>query len=172
MNNTKTVFKGKIFEVVQTTVMLNGKPRVRDLVIHSGGAAICVIMDHKILLVQQTRVGAGEKTLEIPAGMVEAGEDPKAAAMRELNEEAGLQAKELKLITSFWPTPGYDSEVIHVYRAIDPYSVKDKLPMDDGEDIETMWMDLEKAYQAVQDGTIRDGKTILAIYDSIIEERK
>ncbi len=170
--NRKTIYKGKIFEVASEKMMIGGQLCDRDLVIHSGGASVCAVLDGRILLVKQTRAGAGEQTLEIPAGMIEPGEDPKASALRELNEEAGLGAKDLKLITAFWPTPGYDTEVIYVYSAIDPFGLDHKLPLDEQEDITTLWMPLDETYQAIETGKIRDGKTILAVYWNLLQERK
>ena len=162
--NQKEIFKGHIFSVYQKEMDVNGKMMMRDLVVHPGGAAIRVIVDHKILLVRQTRAGIGNiSTLEIPAGTIDPNEDPKVCAMRELNEETGMEADDLSLITAFWPTPGYDSEVIYVYSAIDPRQAKHRLAMDDTEDITQEWIDLDTAYQMIQTGEIRDGKTILAI---------
>ncbi|MGM9960058.1 MAG: NUDIX hydrolase [Allobaculum sp.] len=167
----KEIFKGKIFTVYQKEMDVNGQMMMRDLVVHPGGAAISVIADHKILLVRQTRAGIGNvSTLEIPAGTIDPHEDPKITAMRELNEETGLEADDLELITAFWPTPGYDSEVIYVYSAIRPHSAAKRLAMDDTEDITIEWMDLDEAYKAIATGEIRDGKTILAIYKAKLEE--
>lgn len=169
---SKTVFQGKVFDVAITTMTINGQECQRDLVIHHGGAAICLVDQGKILLVEQTRAGAGEKTLEIPAGMIEPGEDPAQSAMRELNEETGYTAKRLELISAFWPTPGYDTEVIYVFNAVCPQRVKKRLPLDDQEDIAVCWMPLEEAYRQIEQGRIRDGKTILAIYWKLLQERK
>ncbi|MEY8309326.1 NUDIX hydrolase [Erysipelotrichaceae bacterium 51-3] len=169
--STKEIFDGKIFSVVQKEMEVNGALMWRDLVIHPGGAAISVIVDHKILLVRQTRAGIGNvQTLEIPAGTIDAGEDPMVTANRELNEETGCKAESLSLITAFWPTPGYDSEVIYVYQAHGVSKAEHRLAMDDTEDITLVWMDLEEAYQKIAGGEIRDGKTILAIYHAKLQE--
>lgn len=169
--NQKEIFKGKIFSVYQKEMDVNGHMMLRDLVVHPGGAAICVIVDHKMLFVRQTRAGIGNvSTLEIPAGTIDPNEDPKVCAMRELNEETGMEADDLSLITAFWPTPGYDSEVIYVYSAIHPRQAKHRLAMDETEDITLEWIDLNDAYQMVKAGRIRDGKTILAIYHAKLEQ--
>ncbi len=169
--STKEIFNGKIFSVVQKEMDVNGRRMWRDLVIHPGGAAVVVIADHKLLLVRQPRAGIGnEYTLEIPAGTIDPNEDPAMTAMRELNEETGCQAKSLSLITAFWPTPGYDSEVIYVYKANDVTKAKHRLEMDDTEEITLVWMDLDTAYEKIASGEIRDGKTILAIYHAKLAE--
>ena len=162
------IFKGAIFDVVQKDVMLNGQQVIRDLVIHNGGVSLCVVDKGKILLVSQSRTGAGCRTLEIPAGTLEPGEDPAQCGRRELNEEAGLECGQMKLITAFWPTPGYDTEVIYVYDCQDPTPAKVRRPMDDTEDIETTWIDLDQAAKMIEDGSIRDGKTIIAVYYSLL----
>lgn len=169
---TKTLYKGKIFDLVQREMKIDGKPCIRDVIVHPGGAAICIVSQGRILLVEQTRAAVDEKTLEIPAGMIEPGEEAYSAALRELNEEAGLQARYLDPICSFWPTPGYDTEVIHLFMAREVTDAACKLPLDEGEDIRVRWMDLCEAEQAIRDGRIRDAKTILAIYHSLLENRK
>ncbi len=168
----KEIFKGHVFEVIQKDFCINGKEVKRDIVIHHGGVALSCIRDQKILLVSQTRAAVEEKTLEIPAGTIEPGEDPAVTGRRELNEEAGLECEDMKLITAFWPTPGYSTEVIYVYECSGLSEVKDRRPLDEGEDISSIWMDLDEAYKAIGDGRIRDGKTIIAIYHSLLKENQ
>lgn len=171
-DKAKTVFQGKIFEVVTKNVEIEGKEFRRDIIIHHGGVALCCVRDGKILLVSQTRAAVEQKTLEIPAGTIEPGEDPRVTGMRELNEEAGLQCRSMDLITAFWPTPGYDTEVIYVYDCREISEVSQRRPMDAGEDIQSCWMDLKEAAAMIKDGTIRDGKTIIAIYYSLLQEKR
>ncbi|MCF0246645.1 MAG: NUDIX hydrolase [Ileibacterium sp.] len=167
----RLIYKGRIFELVQKDVILNGKKEQRDLIIHNGGVALCVVKDNQLLLVSQSRTGAGCRTLEIPAGTLEPGEDPAECGRRELNEEAGLECGAMKLITAFWPTPGYDTEVIYVYDCQDPRPAAVRRPMDETEDIEIEWMDLDLAAKKIEDGSIRDGKTIIAVYYSLLQRQ-
>lgn len=171
-NAARTVYHGVIFDVIQTQMMINGKPEPRDLVVHPGGAAISAVQDGKILLVSQSRAGAGCTTLEIPAGMIDPGESAEEAVLRELNEETGWQAQSAKLLTAFWPTPGYDTEVIWLYQACGLSKAEKRLAMDATEDIQVQWMDLEQAYASVLQGSIRDGKTIMAILFALLEKEK
>ncbi len=164
----RKIFKGPIFEVIQKDVELDGQILSRDLVIHPGGAAISVIDQGKILLVRQYRVGASQEMLEIPAGMIDAGEKPEQAALRELNEETGMEADSLDLLYAFYPTPGYDSEVIYIYKANHPRKASHRLAMDADERIDVVWMDLKEAYSKTLTGEIRDAKTILAIQNEIL----
>ena len=167
----KSVFEGKIFSVSIRTMMDEGHEIRRDIVRHPEGVALCCVMDHKILLVRQPRAAVEQETLEIPAGTREPGESPELTGMRELNEEAGLACDSLRLITSFWPTPGYDTETIWVYEAVGLRPVENRRPMDPDEHISDLWIDLNDAYRMIQDGTIRDGKTIIAIQHVLLNEK-
>lgn len=164
------IFHGRVFDVETLQVEVEGRYVRRDLVIHHGGVAISALRDGKILLVRQSRVGAGCKTLEIPAGTLEPGEKPEICGMRELNEETGWQADRLELISACWPTPGYDTEVIWIYHAENLSPVSKRLDMDEGEDIEQVWLDLAEAYSLIQKGEIRDAKTIIAIQHEMLRQ--
>ena len=169
--STKDIFHGHIFSVVQKQMDVNGQWLWRDIVVHPGGAAVCAILENKILLVKQSRAALnGQETLEIPAGTLDPGEAPDATALRELNEETGYTADHLSLISAFWPTPGYDTEVIYVYYAHNVQKATHRLAMDDTENITLVWMDLEEAYDQVKNQTIRDGKTILAIQHAMLQK--
>lgn len=169
--STKEIFQGHIFSVIQKQMDVNGQLLWRDIVIHPGGAAICAVLNDQILLVKQSRAALnGQETLEIPAGTLDPGEAPDQTALRELNEETGYTADHLSLISAFWPTPGYDTEVIYVYYAHNVQKALHRLAMDDSEDITWFWMDLDEAYQKVKDQTIRDGKTILAIQFAMLQK--
>lgn len=159
----QTVYTGRIFSVVQKEMLFNGKPAERDVIVHPGGAAILAVHDGKVLMVRQNRAGSGKFMLEIPAGMIDAGEKPIETAMRELNEETGLQASGLKPLCSFYPTPGYDSEKIHIFRAFDVAPARKHLAMDADEEIELKWIKVDEALHMVRSGEIDDAKTIIAL---------
>lgn len=167
----KTIYKGSIFSLNQKTIQIKGKDYLRDIIRHPGGVGILVVIDHKILLVQQMRPAIDQVTLEIPAGKLEYGEDPLQAGLRELNEEAGYTCKELSLIQSFFSTPGFCDERIWIYEAIDPIPVKNRLSMDEDEEIECKWIPIHEAYEMTRNGTILDAKTIMAIDHAILKEK-
>lgn len=166
----KELYSGPIFKLITKDVMIKDKAYRRDIIRHAGGVGILVIQDHKILLVRQMRHAIDQTTLEIPAGKLEYGEDPKSAGLRELNEETGLDCKELKLVQSIVSTPGFCDERIWIYEAIDCFQAEHKLSMDEDEEIETIWMPLKEAYQKLCANAIQDAKTVVAILHACMKE--
>ena len=93
------VYEGKIISVrCDEALRPDGKPCKRELIEHPGGACVLYVEDGRMLLVKQFRYAYGEVLYEIPAGKLEAGEDPALAAARELSEEAGVEAEKLELL--------------------------------------------------------------------------
>lgn len=166
------LYSGPIFDLIKKDFLINGKYLQRDIILHHGGVGLLCVKDGKVLLVSQERQAADKKNIEIPAGKLEKGEDALKAGIRELNEETGYACKSTKLLTAFYPTPGYSSEKIWVYQCFDVEPVKERLPMDADEDIACFWMDLDEAFQKIQDGTIDDGKTIIAILFAMLEKKE
>lgn len=161
--SSKTVYDGKIFEVCTQQVLLNdNSTAVRDVVIHHGGAGVLAIdSDNCVFLVRQYRKGAECEMLEIPAGKLEKGEDPEACAVRELREEIGAEAGNIQFLGSFFPTPAYCSEKIHIYFAAD-LSIKEQ-QLDKGEFLEVVKLPFKKAVDMAVSGEITDAKTIIAL---------
>ncbi|MDE6411724.1 MAG: NUDIX hydrolase, partial [Clostridia bacterium] len=112
------IYRGKILSLRCDDALLpDGKPCKREVVEHSGGASVLAETEAGIALVRQFRYAYQEELYEIPAGKLNAGEEPEKAAARELSEETGLQAERLKLLTVLYPTPGYTNEKIYIYQA-------------------------------------------------------
>lgn len=162
--NREVIFDGKIMQVTKEEVELgDGQHTFREVVYHHGGVCILAIENNQILLVKQFRYPNRIETLEIPAGKLEKNEDTKACAFRELEEETNCRARDMKFILKVLPSPGYTSEWLYLYEAIDFQEVDDSLACDDDEFIDIIKMDLDEAYQKVLDGTIVDAKTVIAI---------
>lgn len=166
------IFDGKIMQVTKEEVELeNGNHAYREVVYHHGGVCVVAIEDHSILLVKQFRYPNRIDTLEIPAGKLEKDENPIDCAFRELEEETNRRAKEMKLIFKFLPSPGYTSEWLYLYEAIDFKEVSDALDCDEDEFLDIVKIDIDQAYQMIQEGKIVDGKTIIAIMYAYQKEK-
>lgn len=157
------IFQGKVIDVkVHRVALEDGSISAREVVHHNGGVCVAALDDQgRLLLVRQYRFAAGRELLELPAGKLEPGENPMAAAFRELEEETGYTSKYLSLMTTMIPTPGYCSEVIHLYTTakLSPGTQK----LDDGEFLSVLHVPLEEAVRMVLEGEIVDGKTQVGI---------
>lgn len=160
---SETVYSGKVFTVTKDQVRLkNGKEATREVVHHSGGAAVLALNKKgQIALVRQFRYGKGQEMIELPAGKIEPGESPKETARRELIEEAGQKAKNFVSFGQVFPTCAYCTEVVYIFLATDLEDVPQKLDPD--EFLDVFWLPLEEAAQMVMDGRIDDAKTVSAV---------
>ena len=162
MKNDKTIYQGPIFTLHQFDVEINGKTYQRDVLDHCPAVALLVVKDHQILFVKQFRYGIGEETIEIPAGLIDEGETPEVAAIRELEEETGLGAKKLTLFNTLYPVPAYCNELSYFFIASDLYPAKRQADPD--ENIEIMWINEDEVYQMLQDTKpLFDMKTVVAL---------
>ena len=156
---SKQLYKGKVVQLRLDTVSLpNGRTKMREILVHPGAAAIVPVLNGKILLVEQSRTAVGRKTLEIPAGTLEEGESPEDCAKRELIEETGFQASQWDKLTAYYPSPGYSSEVIHIFKARGLEEVSDteaELPLH--------YLDLKEVQARIRAGEIMDSKTIIGV---------
>lgn len=156
------VFRGHIINVRCDDALLpDGSPCTREVIEHPGGACVLAVIEGKVALVRQFRYAYGEELLEIPAGKLERGEDPAAAANRELEEETGLVAEELVPVCVLYPTPGYTDEKIYIYEAKGVR--RGHVHPDEGEFLDVVYVPLEEAYAMISDGRIRDAKTLVAL---------
>lgn len=159
MLESKEIFAGRVIRVTYDTVRLeNGNTSTREVVHHHGGACILPVDEAgNVYLVRQFRYAIGEEIWELPAGKLEAGEEPFEAAKRELGEECGLTADHFEDLGVVYPTVGYDSERIYIWAATGLHPAAQHL--DEDEFLDVVKMPLEKALALVLDGTIRDSKT-------------
>lgn len=160
---TETVYNGRILKLTNDTVKLeNGQTAQREVIHHPGGACIVPLTDAmEVLMVRQFRYPHNEITLEVPAGKLEYGEDPKACAVRELQEEVGATAKQIFYLGCLYPTPAYDKEVIHMYLATG-LTFAERNP-DADEFLDVVKMPLTQVVSMVMDNRVPDAKTQLAL---------
>lgn len=161
--STEIVFEGKIVTVRVDDVSLpSGGKTVREVVEHRPAVAIVPFDGNGgVLLVSQFRYPVGEELLEVPAGIIEEGETPEQCAGRELQEEIGYRAGELRSLGSFWTTPGFCDELMYVFVAtgLEP----SRLEPDEDEDISVVRVPVSRIRGMIEAGEIRDAKTIAAL---------
>lgn len=160
---SRTIFKGQILSLYLDEVKLsNGKIASREKVTHPGAVGVIPVdKNGGIILVEQFRYPIEKKTLEIPAGKLDKGELPLDCAVRELEEEIGAVGPTMIHLSTFYTTPGFSNEVLHLYLAKD-FTRKDN-KLDDDEFLEIIEMDLEDSVALIESGGIRDSKTIIGI---------
>lgn len=162
--DTKEIYKGRVISLsVDTVITPGGNEATRELVHHPGGVAVVAIdNDDMIYLVRQYRIPYDEILLEIPAGKLDSKEEnPKDAAARELSEETGLVAKEIKHIGDFYPSVGFLDENLRLFVATG--LSEGQTHPDEDEYLDVVKMPFDEAVKLVIDGTIKDGKTIAGI---------
>jgi ADP-ribose pyrophosphatase len=163
---SQVAFSGRVLEVVVDTVRLpDGRETTWEVVRHPGASAVVpVAADGRVLLVRQGRHTVAARLLEIPAGKLDVeGEDPRACAHRELEEETGYRCRTLHPLGSFLSSPGFSDERIHLFLATGLELVGRPAGTDEGEDIAVEWMALPDAVAAVRSGVIEDAKTALGL---------
>ena len=163
MLESKEIFNGRVIRVTLDKVQLeDGTTSTREVVHHHGGACVLPVDDDgNVTMVRQFRYALGEELWELPAGKLEAGEDPFEAAKRELSEECGMTADTYTELGVVYPTVGYDSERIYLWAAEGLHTVGQHL--DAGEFLDVVKMPFAQALGLVMDGTIKDSKTQIAL---------
>jgi ADP-ribose pyrophosphatase len=171
--SSKVAYKGKVFSVFSDKVEEpGGLINTRDVIRHNGSVVILAVDDSKnrkdpdIILERQYRHAAGQFLIELPAGRVELGETPLAAAKREMIEETGYRAKRWTLLTKYFASPGFLGEWMQIYLARD---IRDGVSTPEPDErIEVFRMPLSEALALVAANKIHDGKTLigLLLYDA------
>ncbi len=159
---SKLIHRGRILTLrVDEVILPNGKKATREIVEHPGAVAAVPLLNDKVILVRQFRKPVEEAICEIPAGKLEAGEDPRQCMERELEEEIGYRAGKLEKLLSYYPSPGFSDEVIHIFSATDLEKTQQKLAQD--EFLELVTLRFEEALRMIEEGTIKDSKTIIGL---------
>jgi ADP-ribose pyrophosphatase len=161
----RLVYEGRILDFEVDRVRLpSGVEAEREVVRHKGAVVVLPLHENgRIELVRQYRYPPDEILLELPAGKLDPGEEPRECAMRELAEETGWRAGEIHELGSFFTTPGFSDEVLHAFVATGLEPAPDVAP-DPDEAIEIVTMTVDEALEACRDGTIRDGKTLATLF--------
>lgn len=165
---SQRVYEGRLINLRVDTIRLeNGQLVKREIVEHPGAVAIVALdEDDSVILVRQFRKAAERELLEIPAGTLEAGEEPITCAHRELREETGYRAERLEPIGSFYSSPGFCTECIRLYLAT---GLQKGCSTPEGDElIKTVKVPLSDIPAMVSQGEICDGKTIAGLLSVLI----
>lgn len=165
---SKRLYTGKVLNLDQDTVRFpDGSQGELEMIRHPGASAVVPFLgdpdgeDPQVLLLRQYRYAADGWLYEIPAGRLDANEEPEACARRELREETGCEADEIEHLITFYTTPGFIDEKIHVFMATGLTAGEHEREKD--EFLEAAPMALSRALEMIRDGEIKDGKTIVGL---------
>lgn len=163
ITHTQDIFKGRVVNLkVHDVDLPDGLQSKREIIYHQGAVAIVALDEQQnVLLVKQFRLAAGQVTLEIPAGLLEANEDPIEAVGRELQEETGYRPLNVQSMGGVYVAPGYTTEYIHLYYTT-AYEYA-PLAQDDDEFVEAVKMPLKQALEHIETGDIIEAKTIVGL---------
>lgn len=163
--SSEVVYQGSLFRVLHDKLIEpGGKKSERDIIRHNGSVVILAVDKSKskkdpwIVMERQYRHAAQQFLWELPAGKLDAGEDPLAGAQRELEEETGYRARKWKPLVEYYGSPGFLGESMKVFLA-EGLMAGDAHPEDD-EDIEFRLVKLSDVVKMIEKGAIKDGKTL------------
>ena len=156
-------YQGIIVNVTTDIAQLsNGKTTLREVVEHPGGVCILPVDENgDAWCVRQYRYPLGEHLLEAPAGKLERGEEPLVCAVRELSEETGFTAGRIVPLGSYYTSPGFSTECLHLYLALD--LTRGEAHLDEGEFLDLVRLPFRDLLTMVRRGEITDGKTVIAV---------
>jgi ADP-ribose pyrophosphatase len=165
---SKRAYTGKVISLdVDTVAFPDGSTGELEIIRHPGASAVVPFLgdplgeDPQVLLIRQYRYAADGYLYEIPAGRLNPGEAPPDCAARELKEETGCTAQRIEHLLSFYTTPGFTDEKIHLFMATGLIAGETKHEADEFLDLQPML--LSRALEMVQAGEIVDAKTALGL---------
>lgn len=160
--DSQMIYEGTILNLRKDKVTVIHGTSYREIVEHNGGSVIIPVKDDgNVIMVKQYRKAMRRVVLEAPAGKIDKGEDPYNTAVRELKEETGYTAENMKFLTEYLPTPGYSEEVLYIYMATG--LTPGETDFDENEAIEIVEYHIDELFDMVMKGQIKDGKTQVAI---------
>ena len=159
----KVIFEGKKVRLEIHELENDAKRHLRkEICVHPGAVVILPLLgDGTIALIRNRRYAVGQTLIELPAGTLEAGEEPIVCAARELLEETGYRAGRVEPLMRFFTSPGILSETMHAFVAYD--LVKEHTALEEGEEIELLVTPASQALAMIRDGQITDAKTIATL---------
>lgn len=163
--NTEQIFTGKVISLQVDEVELpNGRVSKREIIKHPGAVAVIpVTAENKIVMVEQYRKALERTIIEIPAGKLEKGEKPEICAARELEEETGYECASMEWLISFYTSPGFADEIVHLYKATGLSKKENAATTDEDEFVNLLEISVEESIQLIKDQQIYDAKTAYAV---------
>ena len=163
MDNDREIYAGRVVTLrLKYLPQPDGRRHLREIVEHAPGAAVVAVDDDgHVLLVRQLRPAVDAALLELPAGLVDAGEAPIDCARRELAEETGYAASQVEPLLSFYTSPGFSTELIHIFIATGLRAAS--VAHDEEEEIELVRLPLDEAIRQVTQTEISDAKTVAGL---------
>ncbi len=161
--DSEIMYEGPIFRIRKHKVLAVGnRIAYRDILEHNGAAVLLAITDEgKIPVVRQYRTAMNRQVFELPAGKIDENEDPRKTAVRELKEETGYTAKEIRHLTTINPSCGYTTEMLYIYLCTG--LTPGETAFDDTEDLDIYEFTADELIRKIMDGTIQDAKTIVGV---------
>jgi ADP-ribose pyrophosphatase len=161
---SELIFRGRAFGVrLDEVEYAPGRTTRMEIVEHVGAVTMLPLDDAgRLWFIRQYRHSVGETLLELPAGTLHGDEDPALGAQRELQEEIGMRAAHLELLTTFWLAPGYSTEKMYAYLATGLTPAP--LPQDADEMIEVVRLPVNETLAAVERGEVRDAKSLAVLF--------
>ena len=160
-------YRGRIVTLLIGKARLDdGSIAEREVVRHAGGVAVVPVLDDSVLLVRQFRIAIGDEILELPAGRIEAGEDPEACAIRELEEETGYVATQTVHVASYYSSAGFTDERMHVFLAFQLHKTRPKLERE--ERIEVTEVPIRELEAKLSRREFQDSKTIIGLRELLV----
>lgn len=161
----EVLFEGKVIDLhIEEVELPNGHTSRRELIKHPGAVAILALTDeNKIVMVQQYRKALDKVIVEIPAGKLEKGEAPEVTAKRELEEETGYDCETLTPLISFYTSPGFADELVHLFIAKNLKKIENPASLDEDEFVDVLEVSLDEALELLREKKIYDAKTAYAV---------
>jgi ADP-ribose pyrophosphatase len=152
----------KIDLALQSVLLADGTYADREVIVHRGAVALVPMVDDRhVCLVENRRYSVGKMLLEVPAGTIDLGESPEQTAVRELQEETGFRAGEIRRVRDWYVSPGVITERMYLFLCKNLEPGPPHLELD--ERLKTVIVPWEQALAMVEDGRIEDAKTMLAL---------
>lgn len=161
--NEQIIHEGSRFSVVRRDHSVPGHGTLsREFIVHPGAVTIVPVLDDgRVCLIRNHRVAVGRQLMELPAGTLEQGEDPLAAAHRELAEETGYRAGRIQKLHEFYMSPGIMDERMYLFVATE--LIEGATCLEVGEEIEVCPTRWDDAMAMAMDGRIEDAKTLVGL---------